>query len=220
MFCSGMNYSTTGFQLLLTRKMSFYIVTYYLPSGLFVVVSWIRSEHATAPNCCYFHLGGKWKFHTSMLSSSVCIVFDLLLMSVASDLGLLQEIQDEIYLSMWQNNGKFIYLFNHLLNQQRILQISQVISCRIQGWWTTLGHSSSKFLRRSSPEVQQPPPGSHVQPPPLVLCPLTSFQVLLAHYVWVSLYSCWDVYMYSLHQVSRERKIIMSLAAATAGLVF
>ena len=38
-----MNYSTTGFQLVLTRKMSFYVVTYYLPSGLFVVVSWIRS---------------------------------------------------------------------------------------------------------------------------------------------------------------------------------
>ena len=43
-----MNYSTTGFQLLLTRKMSFYIVTYYLPSGLFVVVSWIRSEHTVS----------------------------------------------------------------------------------------------------------------------------------------------------------------------------
>ena len=38
-----MNYSVTGFQLVLTRKMSFYVVTYYLPSGLFVVVSWIRS---------------------------------------------------------------------------------------------------------------------------------------------------------------------------------
>jgi len=37
----GMNYSVTGFELVLTRKMSFYIVTYYLPSGLFVVVSWI-----------------------------------------------------------------------------------------------------------------------------------------------------------------------------------
>jgi len=37
----GMNYSVTGFELILTRKMSFYIVTYYLPSGLFVVVSWI-----------------------------------------------------------------------------------------------------------------------------------------------------------------------------------
>jgi hypothetical protein len=29
------------FQLVLARKMSFYVVTYYLPSGLFVVVSWI-----------------------------------------------------------------------------------------------------------------------------------------------------------------------------------
>ena len=37
----GMNYSVAGFELILTRKMSFYIVTYYLPSGLFVVVSWI-----------------------------------------------------------------------------------------------------------------------------------------------------------------------------------
>ena len=36
-----MNYSVTGFQLVLTRKMSFYVVTYYLPSGLFVVVSWV-----------------------------------------------------------------------------------------------------------------------------------------------------------------------------------
>ena len=39
---SGMNYSATGFELVLTRKMSFYVVTYYLPSGLFVIVSWIR----------------------------------------------------------------------------------------------------------------------------------------------------------------------------------
>jgi hypothetical protein len=39
---AGMNYSTAGFELVLTRKMSFYIITYYLPSGLFVVVSWIR----------------------------------------------------------------------------------------------------------------------------------------------------------------------------------
>ena len=33
-----------------------------------------------------------------MLSSSVCIVSDHLLISLAYDLGLLQEIQDEIYL--------------------------------------------------------------------------------------------------------------------------
>jgi len=37
----NMNYSVAGFQLVLTRKASFYVVTYYLPSGLFVVVSWI-----------------------------------------------------------------------------------------------------------------------------------------------------------------------------------
>jgi hypothetical protein len=33
-----------GFELVLTRKMSFYVVTYYLPSGLFVIVSWIREQ--------------------------------------------------------------------------------------------------------------------------------------------------------------------------------
>ena len=53
-----MNYSVTGFQLLLTRKMSFYIVTYYLPSGLFVVVSWIRSvsspDHSRSSLELYF----------------------------------------------------------------------------------------------------------------------------------------------------------------------
>lgn len=38
---TGMNYSVAGFEMTLQRKMSFYIVTYYLPSGLFVVVSWI-----------------------------------------------------------------------------------------------------------------------------------------------------------------------------------
>ena len=37
----NMNYSVTGFEMILTRKMSFYVITYYLPSGLFVVVSWI-----------------------------------------------------------------------------------------------------------------------------------------------------------------------------------
>ena len=40
-YFTGMNYSVAGFELILQRKMSFYIVTYYLPSGLFVVVSWI-----------------------------------------------------------------------------------------------------------------------------------------------------------------------------------
>ena len=40
----NMNYSVAGFQLVLSRKISFYIVTYYLPSGLFVVVSWISFQ--------------------------------------------------------------------------------------------------------------------------------------------------------------------------------
>ena len=38
----GMNYSTAGFEIILSRKMSFYIITYYLPSGLFVGISWVR----------------------------------------------------------------------------------------------------------------------------------------------------------------------------------
>ena len=33
--------SVAGFELILARKMTFYVITYYLPSGLFVVVSWI-----------------------------------------------------------------------------------------------------------------------------------------------------------------------------------
>jgi len=37
----NMNYSVAGFELVLARKMTFYVITYYLPSGLFVVVSWI-----------------------------------------------------------------------------------------------------------------------------------------------------------------------------------
>ena len=38
--CSG-NYSVTGFELTLRRKMAFYIITYYFPTGMFVIVSWI-----------------------------------------------------------------------------------------------------------------------------------------------------------------------------------
>ena len=34
------NYSVTGFEMVLTRRMSHYMITYYLPSSLFVVVSW------------------------------------------------------------------------------------------------------------------------------------------------------------------------------------
>ena len=39
-FVTG-NYSVAGFELTLRRKISHYIITYYLPSGMFVIVSWI-----------------------------------------------------------------------------------------------------------------------------------------------------------------------------------
>jgi len=35
------NFSLSGFEMVLTRFVSTYIITYYLPSGLFVIVSWI-----------------------------------------------------------------------------------------------------------------------------------------------------------------------------------
>ena len=35
------NYSVAGFELTLKRKVSHYIITCYLPSGMFVIVSWI-----------------------------------------------------------------------------------------------------------------------------------------------------------------------------------
>ena len=35
------NFSLAGFELVLSRYVSTYIITYYLPSGLFVIVSWI-----------------------------------------------------------------------------------------------------------------------------------------------------------------------------------
>jgi len=35
------NFSLAGFEMVLTRYVSTYIITYYLPSGLFVIVSWI-----------------------------------------------------------------------------------------------------------------------------------------------------------------------------------
>ena len=34
------NYSVAGFRMVMERKVSQYVITYYLPSGLFVVVSW------------------------------------------------------------------------------------------------------------------------------------------------------------------------------------
>ncbi|XP_023323455.1 glutamate-gated chloride channel subunit beta [Eurytemora carolleeae] len=38
---SGMNYSVTGFEMRLSRHVLKYLYIYYLPSGLFVVVSWV-----------------------------------------------------------------------------------------------------------------------------------------------------------------------------------
>jgi len=35
------NFSLAGFEMVLTRYVSTYLITYYLPSGLFVIVSWI-----------------------------------------------------------------------------------------------------------------------------------------------------------------------------------
>merc|ERR1712038_1644979 len=35
------NYSITGFQMTLTRNVAKYLYIYYLPSGLFVAVSWV-----------------------------------------------------------------------------------------------------------------------------------------------------------------------------------
>merc|ERR1719273_2616676 len=35
------NYSLSGFEMILHRYVSHYLITYYLPSGLFVIVSWI-----------------------------------------------------------------------------------------------------------------------------------------------------------------------------------
>ena len=42
----GMNYSVTGFEMILQRKMSFYIVTYYLPSGIVLnYISFLEPNH-------------------------------------------------------------------------------------------------------------------------------------------------------------------------------
>ena len=35
------NFSVAGFEMILARHLSHYLITYYLPSGLFVMVSWI-----------------------------------------------------------------------------------------------------------------------------------------------------------------------------------
>ena len=43
------NYSLTGFEMTLRRNSLKYLVNYYLPSGLFVVVSWVGEDNKTKP---------------------------------------------------------------------------------------------------------------------------------------------------------------------------
>ena len=38
------NYSLTGFEMTLRRNSLKYLVNYYLPSGLFVIVSWVSAD--------------------------------------------------------------------------------------------------------------------------------------------------------------------------------
>ena len=72
----NMNYSVAGFQIVLARKMSFYVVTYYLPSGLFVVVSWIsflvnpevreEGNHRRFKPCQISHLTDLFYYYTTV----------------------------------------------------------------------------------------------------------------------------------------------------------
>ena len=60
------NYSVAGFRMLMERKVSQYVITYYLPSGLFVVVSWasflIPSDDIQVTNIFLFTKVSKYKF--------------------------------------------------------------------------------------------------------------------------------------------------------------
>ena len=59
------NYSVAGFRMLMERKVSQYVITYYLPSGLFVVVSWasflIPSDDIQVKNIFLFTKVRKYK---------------------------------------------------------------------------------------------------------------------------------------------------------------
>ena len=48
------NYSLTGFEMSLKRNSLKYLVNYYLPSGLFVFVSWVRNLYQS---CLVSHQG-------------------------------------------------------------------------------------------------------------------------------------------------------------------
>ena len=64
------NYSVAGFRMLMERKVSQYVITYYLPSGLFVVVSWasflIPSDDIQVTNIFLFTKVSKYKFFLRM----------------------------------------------------------------------------------------------------------------------------------------------------------
>ena len=56
------NYSLTGFEMHLQRKVHNYIINYYLPSGLFVVVSWVSNSQmiSNAFKHIYLHILGEF----------------------------------------------------------------------------------------------------------------------------------------------------------------
>ena len=75
----GMNYSVAGFQLVLSRKASFYVVTYYLPSGLFVVVSWISFLINPEVSCVSQYGLCKWRPFVSYCYAIHCDNVDIVL---------------------------------------------------------------------------------------------------------------------------------------------
>ena len=56
------NYSVTGFELQFQRNTLKYLVNYYLPSGLFVIVSWVSLHYSS-------HIADDYPFN---LATSYC----------------------------------------------------------------------------------------------------------------------------------------------------
>ena len=50
------NYSLTGFEINMHRNYMKYVVNYFLPSGLFVVVSWVRKKFSKSSFLIYIAL--------------------------------------------------------------------------------------------------------------------------------------------------------------------
>ena len=67
------NYSVAGFRMLMERKVSQYVITYYLPSGLFVVVSWasflIPSDDIQVTNILRLTTVFKYQFRTYLITN-------------------------------------------------------------------------------------------------------------------------------------------------------